>query len=229
MDPYALIPARGGSVGIPRKNLRILAGRPLIYYAITAARAADCIERVFVTTDDDEIAEFSRSEGAEILVQPSEVSSSQSPTIDAVRWAVRSPVFNGVDKIIILRPTTPLRTSGDIDSAYQALEKRPDADSLVSVVEAPGCDPQRLKRVTNGLIQDIENEGSFPIRRQDLSPVYIRNGGIYINSVSSLGNGHMWGQNCLAYVMPQSRSVNINSDFDFDLAEWLISSKSKLE
>jgi CMP-N-acetylneuraminic acid synthetase len=125
------------------------------------------------------------------------------------------------DICVVLRATSPLRTNNDIDAAVRLLIENKAADSVVSVGPAVGVHPVRLKRILpDGRLEDaFEGEGMFPKRRQDFEPLYLRNGAIYAAKTSVIEGGGLWGKHCLAYVMPEERSVNINTDFQFKVAE----------
>jgi len=225
-DIVALIPARGGSQGVIRKNLRLLAGRPLLWYAVDSALRAASIRSVIVSTDDRKIAEYAASIGAEVVLHPLELSGPESPTYPVVQWNLQRLRDESAEPslVIVLRATTPLRTSEDIDSAIALLESSPAADSVVSVGLAVGIHPIRLKRVLpdGRLVDGFKSEGLFPRRRQELEPLYLRNGAIYGAKPSVIDAGGLWGRHCLAYVMPEERSININTEFQLRVAELLV-------
>jgi CMP-N-acetylneuraminic acid synthetase len=222
----AIIPVRRGSVELPNKNMRPINGVPLLTYTITAAKQSGAVSRVIVSTDDEAAASLARSEGVEAIFHPSELSADDAPTVGVIVWNYRRLATEGaVETLLVLRATSPLRTSADIDNAVNLISRNPDADSLVSVVAIPGMHPIRMKRVLpDGMVVDaFEAEGYSPRRRQTLEQLYLRNGAIYIATARVLDDGRMWGEHCLAYVMPQERSVNINTAFDFEVAELFIS------
>jgi len=221
-----LIPARGGSTGITRKNLRLVAGRPLLWHTIQAALGARNLTRVFVSTEDEEIARYAQSLGVSVLQHPSVLSTDDSPTFPVIKWDLGELRRLGIEPAYcaVLRATTPLRSSDDINASIDLLTQHRSADSVVSVCEAVGVHPVRLKRIVeDGMLKDaFENEGSYPRRRQEFERLYMRNGGIYLCEASVIDAGGLWGSHCLAYVMPQERSLNINTDFELQLAELLI-------
>ncbi len=222
----AIIPVRGGSKGVPGKNLRPLAGKPLLWYTIQAAFNARTLTQTVVTTEDDGIARYAEALGVKVLRHPTELSTDSSPTYPAVRWALLQlqQLGTSVDICVVLRATTPLRSAKDIDNAIHLLLQQQEADSVVSVRPAIGIHPIRLKRVVeNGqLIDAFESEGNAPRRRQDLETLYLRNGGIYAAKASVVETQGLWGSCCLAYIMPEERSININTEYDFKTAELLI-------
>src|ERR1044071_2404550 len=131
----AIIPARGGSIGFPRKNIKLLCGRPLISYTIDAALGAGLFAKVWVSTDDREIEEIARREGADVIRHPPELSGPNSPTTPVIAWDLQHLELGGceIDIVTILRATSPLRTSDDIKSAFATLQGAAGADSLVSM------------------------------------------------------------------------------------------------
>jgi CMP-N-acetylneuraminic acid synthetase len=222
----AIIPARGGSKGVPGKNLRLLAGAPLLWYTVAAALSAKAVAHTVITTEDDEIAKYTTSLGVMVLRHPAELSTDTSPTYPVVKWAVQELLHSGInmDSCTVLRATTPLRSSDDIDNAIDLLLRNPEADSVVSVRPTVGIHPIRLKRVLDDgrLIDAFLPEGNMPIRRQELETLYLRNGGIYVAKKLVVETIGLWGSHCLAYIMPEDRSVNINTEFDFRVAELLM-------
>jgi len=223
-----LIPARGGSKALPRKNLAPLAGRPLIAHTIAAALEAAGLERVIVSTDDEEIARVARTHGAEApFLRPAELAEDASPAVAVMRHAVQWLEENqgwraGV--VVYLQPTSPLRRAGHIDRAVELLW-REEADSVVSVVEVPhSFSPVSVMRLEDGLLRPYLGE-TGPLRRQDKPRLYARNGPAVLavkRDTVMQGEGP-FGQLVLPLVMDAAESVDIDSAFDLELAEWLIS------
>jgi CMP-N,N'-diacetyllegionaminic acid synthase len=225
-----IIPVRGGSEGVPRKNIKALCGRPLFAYTIEACSKANFLSEFFVSTDDPEIAEIALQLGVQTLLHPRELSTGNAATIGVIRWdrkalIERRKVFS---HLAIMRATSPFRTHDDIDSAIRLLSKKTEADSLVSVVATDGQHPIRLKRVDEDgfLVDAYESEGFSPKRRQELEPLFIRNGAIYIAAQEVIDKRGLWGTKCLPFIMPAERSLNINTQFDFLLAELLMAHQS---
>lgn len=221
----AIIPARGGSQGIPRKNLRSLAGKPLLWHTIQSAWDATTLSFTVVSTDDDEIASYAQSLGVEVVRHPPELSTDAAPTYGVIRWDIGELERTGryPDICVVLRATSPQRVGSDIDAAVTLLLENEEADSVISVGLAVGIHPVRLKRVLRdgSLVDAFEPEGRCPRRRQEFEPLYLRNGAIYATRSSVIADGGLWGSHCLAYVMPEERSVNINTAFQFRIAELL--------
>lgn len=220
--PIGLVPARGGSKGLNNKNLRLIAGQPLIWHTVRAAVGARSLSHVFVSTDDEEIAAYCRSLDVEVIVHPASLSFDDVPTVGVIEWNARR-LSRDAD-LVVLRATSPLRVADDIDDAVALFQTSPEADSLVSVYHIEGVHPMKLKRITNEgyLVDAYHREGHFPVQRQRLEPLYLRNGAIYILPSSLARQGKLWGDRCLAFAMPQARSININSEYDLRVAELLL-------
>jgi CMP-N,N'-diacetyllegionaminic acid synthase len=221
-----LITARGGSKAIPRKNISSLAGKPLIAWTIQAAQQSLALERVIVSTDDEEIAQVAREWGAEVpFMRPSELARDDSPHHDvmvhALRW-LESQSAAPPDYLMLLQPTSPLRTAEDIDGAI-ALAAEKNADTVVSV-SAVHHHPYLTKQIApDGRLLDFvaRPEGYLP--RQVLPPVYALNGAIYLVRRSVLLERDDWyTEDTYAYIMPAERSIDINSPWDLHLTELIL-------
>ena len=225
-EVLAIIPARGGSKGIPGKNIRTLNGRPLIEYTCDAALQSRLINHAIVSTDCSEISQVARRAGVDVpFVRPSELASDQSPTIDVIRhaltWMQEHRDYRH-DIIVLLQPTAPLRTASHVDEALAALI-REDADAVVSVTPVPAhhhpdwqfrIHGSELRPWSGGRFVDI------PTRRQALTASYTRNGAIYAFRRDAVEmNGSIYGSYCVPYVMPNELSVNIDTEDDWRLAE----------
>lgn len=222
----AIIPTRGGSTRVPRKNLRPLAGKPLLTYIVQAAKSSKILSDVILSTDDDEIANVAISLDIEVFRHPKELSTDSSSSFGVIQWALTELIRQGREPAVcaLIRATSPLCLPHDIDHAIELLESNDHADSVVSVTKMSGVHPKKLKTLlpNSVLVDAFEPEGFLPTRRQTLPPLYIRNAAIYVSTPSLIANGMLWGPRCLGYVMPEERSVNINSEIDFKLAEVLI-------
>lgn len=223
MRILALVPARGGSKGIPRKNIKLLAGKPLIAWTIEAALRSRALAAVVVSTDDEEIAEVAKSLGAQVpFLRPSALARDDSPGIDPVLHAVdQLPHF---DAVLLLQATSPLRTSDDIDACI-ALANEMSAPSVVSVTE-PAQHPHWMYRIEPDLrLQRLINGPSIT-RRQDLPPVYSINGALYYAEVKWLRRHRaLVTDETIGYLMAPERSVDLDSLLDWSLAECLITAK----
>ncbi len=224
----AVIPARGGSKGVPRKNIIPLCGKPLLAYTIGPALEAQCLTNVMVSTEDEEIAAVARGLGAEVpFMRPAALATDQAKSLPVVQHAVRTMEARAgqpYDVIVLLQPTTPLRTAADIDAGVEKLLKT-GGDSVVSVAEVGGHHPFRMKRVlADGRLINYIDQGFEDMRpRQVLPPVYLRSGDLYIACRHVvMEQDSMVGENCYAYVIPPERAVNIDTRFDLMLAEYLI-------
>lgn len=219
MATLGLIPARGGSKGIPRKNLLPIAGKPLIAWTIEAALAAKCIDRVVVTTDDEEIARVAKTYRADVpFLRPAELARDETPGIDPVLHAIDA--VTGYDRVVLLQPTSPLRTAADIDSAIALAEA---GASVVSVTEAVHADWIFAMDAHGAL--DI---GATPpvARRQDMVKRYALNGAIYVARCAILRESRGFlASGTLGYVMPAERSVDIDGPLDWRLAELLLADR----
>ena len=219
----ALIPARGGSKGIPRKNIKALHGSPLIAYTIAAAKRSLYIDDVVVTTDSIEIAKIARDYGASVpFMRPSEFAEDCSKTIDAVVHAVETLAGMGksYDAVVLLQPTSPLRTSADIDCTIETFYSHGSL-GVASVSEAIE-NPVLIRRIDSaGVLHPLLPIGST-VRRQDMPKYYHVNGAIYINRAASLTRETSLNDNPIAYVMPAQRSVDIDSVDDFMQAEGIL-------
>lgn len=226
IEVVGLITARGGSKGIPRKNIKRLAGKPLIAWTIEAARQSRHLRRLILSTDDDEIAQTAREWGADVpFMRPGELARDDSSHISVVRHAAdwlernesRCPEF-----LMILQPPTPLRTAADIDGAIELANEK-GADAVVSVVEAQHH-PYLTHRMTEtgSLVEFVPCDIEYP-RRQDLPPVYALNGAIYLIRYSRLPQlKTLVPHGSLGFVMPQDRSLDIDTLWDFHLAELIL-------
>ena len=226
MKILAVIPARGGSKGVPRKNIRLLNGKPLIAYTIEEAKKSKYIDRIIVSTEDKEIAEISTKYGAEVIERPAELARDDTPTVDVVLHLLDSLNHYEPDIIILLQPTSPLRTYEDIDSAL-VLFINNNCDSVVSVCEIEHT-PYWSFKIEDGYLKPIFGEEYLKKRRQELPKVYIPNGAIFITTPDILKKYRsFYCERTVPYIMPIERSVDIDNEIDFLLAEILIKRRLK--
>lgn len=219
----ALIPARGGSKGIPRKNLAKLNGRPLIAYTIEAARASSHIASVYVSSDDDEILSVAADMGCHALRRPNEFATDEATANDVVRHFI-DQILPSQEKawIVYLQPTSPLRTAGHIDAAIQAITGA-DETSLVSVRELDVSPFKSFVLDENGRLKSLFDEKLSNMSRQQLPVAYVPNGAIYIFSKDEfLTRGGFPSNGGLPFVMSESESVDIDDLNDMDAATCLL-------
>ncbi len=234
VEVLALIPARGGSKGIPRKNIRRFAGYPLIAWSIAAARQADCVRRVIVSTDDEEIAEVARRFGAETpFLRPAEFAQDTTPDLPvfqhALTWLAEHEGY-WPEVVVQLRPTSPIRPPGLVDRAVEILLAHPDADSVRGVVPA-GQNPYKMWRLPHGeegpmtpLLQVDGIDEPYNAPRQILPPVYWQTGHIdAIRSQTILG-GSMSGKRIYPLLIDPRYTVDIDTLQDWARYEHLVRS-----
>ena len=219
----AIIPARGGSKGIPKKNIKPLLGKPLISYSIEHARKSKYINKVVVSTEDKEIGEISKEYGAEVIERPKELAKDGSPTIDAVFHAMDVLGANNftLKIIVLLQPTSPLCNVEDIDNAIELFLKN-DCESVISVCEI-GHPPYWSFKIEDGFLKLLFGDKYWRMGRQDLPKVYSPNGAIYVSTPEILHNyKDFYCSKTIPYIMPIERSVDIDNEVDFMLAELLM-------
>ncbi|MGH3104275.1 MAG: cytidylyltransferase domain-containing protein [Gaiellaceae bacterium] len=219
MDVVGLIPARGGSKGIPGKNLAPLAGKPLIAWTIEAARASRTLTRVVVSTDDEEIAAVARQLGAEVLARPGALAADDTPMLEVVRHALAE--LGSTDVLVLLQPTSPLRRPDHIDQALLVLLEDERRDAVVSVVEVPHrFRPGSLMELDGGRLRRLSEETAA--RRQDKPPVYARNGPAVLALRPERLGDDLYGGDCRPYVMAPLDSIDVDGPDDLRLAELLL-------
>ena len=226
MNVLGVIPARGGSKGIPKKNIRPLCGHPLIYYTIKSAKESSVLSDFIVTTDDMEIKNISEHYGAKVpFMRPKELSGDKALAIPTIRHAVlfyEKIVGFMFDYIIMLQPTAPLRLAKDIDRAINILIDN-NSDSIISVVNVENFHPMKMKIINNNFLYDyVESKVENP-PRQGLPEIYIVNGAIYaVKRDVFIKENTFKGEKCLPYVMESDDSINIDAETDFLIAEHFI-------
>jgi len=223
MKIIAIIPARGGSKGVSKKNIRLLAEKPLIHYTIHAAQNSNYVDHVIVSTDDDEIIKVASIKDVQVIKRPSEIAGDDAPTIDAILHVLDNSDKLGLkpDLVVLLQPTSPFRAPSDIDAALDIFLQN-DCDSVISVVES--THPPFWNMVVKGsYLQPLFDQESLRMRRQDLPKTYLPNGAIYIASAGTLKQTHsFYTTKTKPYIMPAERSLDIDSEFDLLFAEALI-------
>jgi CMP-N,N'-diacetyllegionaminic acid synthase len=227
LTTLALIPARGGSQELPRKNLAPLGGKPLVVWTIEAALACGRLDRVVVTTDDDEIAGVARAAGADVpFLRPTELAGGDVADQPVFAHAL-AELDDEVDVVVWLRPTAPLRTAEDITGALAVFERvHPDAVRSVCRVSEH---PYWMKRVDGDLLEpflDGKDETSHP-QRQTLPTLYRLNGAVDVIDVRAAErNGALFAGRLAAYLMPEERSIDIDTELDLRIAEALLEARA---
>ena len=217
MNIIAIIPARGGSKGIPKKNIKLLKGKPLITYTIEAALSSS-LARVIVSTDCEEIARISSEYGIEVMMRSEELADDKTPTLPVLQDVV-SKLDEKFDAVMTLQPTSPLRTVNDIDNSIKLFNSDKEADSLVSAVEVPhNFMPEKLMNLENGYLVGERKVQ----RRQDVKLMFARNGAaIYITKIEKLDE-YIFGGKTLPYRMSKINSFDIDDIEDWEMVEKLI-------
>ncbi len=220
----AVIPARGGSKGFPRKNLGDLGGKPLIAWSIDAARSSRFVDRVVVSSDNDDIIDAARRFGADVpFVRPARLARD-----DTTAWETLLHVLDevpGFDLVALLQPTSPLRTAADVDAAIQLCLDR--GLPVIGVCSAPKPPEWLYYLDADGLMQPVLASGAVAKRRQDAHPAYAINGAVYVGSVEQLlQNEGFLGPETVAYEMPAERSIDIDTKLDLRIAAAILDSST---
>ncbi len=223
MTTICTICARGGSVGVPRKNIRLLQGKPLIVHTIEQALACGSIDAVYVSTDDDQIAEVARAHGAQVpFKRPAELATSTAGKLPVIEHLVDHVVASGVDvtRIIDLDPTSPLRRVSDIEAALALLD---DATDVVITGYPSDKNPyfNMVEHQPDGNVRLVKLLPDGVASRQAAPKVYSMNASIYVWHRRSLMAG-LWNGRTRLYEMPRNRSIDIDSEIDFQLVDMLM-------
>lgn len=226
-----IIPARGGSRGVPKKNTRLLGGKPLVAWTIEKAKKAKSLNRLVLSTDSEEIAEIAEKYGAEVpFLRPAELARDDSPTIDVIRHCLehlKKAENYSPDAVVILQPTTPFRKSEDIDKAI-ALYFQNNMSTIVSVSKVPGHYNPEWQLVIDdvtGVLTTLKGENLLKLktRRQLLRDTYYRNGEIYVfNPNNVVRKNSIYGDTVTALITETKVNINIDTDIDFECAEFLL-------
>jgi len=225
----AIIPARGGSKTILRKNVYMLAGRPLIEYTLEAVKGSTLITHTIVSTDDEDIANVARSNGVDVpFMRPPELAQDDTPMLPVVEHVL--DLFEKKEKcvpeiVVILQPTSPLRNAQHIDEAIQVMLDT-NADTVVSVVAVPHqYNPLSVMTMDNGrLVPYLKGEGTRLLRKQDKPPVYARNGAaVYVVKTDTIRSRQtLFGVEVRPYIMNINDSIDIDTKDDVEFAEFLL-------
>ena len=220
MKVLGIIPARGGSKGIPGKNKKLLCGKPLIQYTLEAAIHSN-LHEISVTTDDADVRDIALKMGVKVIERPPELAGDKVPTLPVLIHALQS-ASEAFDAVMTLQPTSPLRTSEHINESLMLFKQNLKADSLVSVVRVPhNYLPMSLMKKEGSWLNHYNENAEF-IRRQDKPILFARNGAaIYITRVNKL-NEFIVGGNILPYEMSRIESIDIDDMEDWVMAEMII-------
>lgn len=222
MKNFAFVFARGGSKGLPGKNIKPLLGKPLIEYSIDIAKSSTVIDKVFVSTDDNEIAKVASASGAEVIIRPNELATDTSPEWLAWRHAIEHvrSLYGEFDNFISLPSTSPLRSLGDIESAIlKRVAER--ADICISVVEASRSPFfNMVKQSENGFFELVNKPENSVERRQDAPKVYDITTVVYAASPEFIINSYgLFSGDVTSIEVPKERAIDIDDIYDFSLAE----------
>ena len=232
MRILGVIPARGGSKGVPGKNLRVVGGEPLIVHTIRTAEAAKpLLYRTIVSTDSPEIAEVALGAGGDVpFLRPESLAEDTTPMVPAVQHAVEwveRQEGQAIDWVCLLQPTNPFRTVEDLRGAVELAESGA-CDSVISVVRVFAVHPVLMKRIDDGYLVPFSVPEPEGTRRQDYDPpAYMRNGAIYLTRRDVIMEGNsIWGSQIRPFEMPEERSVGIDSELEVKLVDLLLNERS---
>lgn len=218
-----LVPARAGSKGVPGKNIRPLAGRPLLAYTADAARASGVVDRVVLSTDSSEVAAIGKAAGLDVpFLRPPALAADDTPMVPVVRHAIDALAADGwqPEIIALLQPTSPLRTAEHIRRAVDLL-RTSKAASVVTVVELPRhLSPDYVMAIHDGRLEPFLSGGERITRRQDARPAYVRDGTAYVFWRETLERtGGIYGEDCRPLLVDPRESLSIDTQDDWDAAE----------
>lgn len=225
-DIVGIIPARGGSKGLHKKNIRELDGTPLIAYTIEAAKNSEILDDFYVSTDSIEIKKKSEEHGAEVIDRPPELAEDDSKSIEAIIHALES-IEKNYEIVVTLQPTSPFRNGEHIDEAIEKFLNHEKASSLISVAKTDHP-PQWSYSSENEYLEPLFGSEYLEKRRQNLEIAYMPNGAIFINDVDNLlENKELHSDKAIKFEMSQKESVDIDEPFDLKIAEKLTEGEEK--
>lgn len=233
MRTLGIIPARRGSRRLPRKNVQLLGGRPLVAWVIEAARGARALDRLVVSSDDAEVLALARDvDPALPLARPAELATDTAPALAYVRHALDVLEAAGeapFDAVAIVQPTSPLTEPGDIDQTVSLLRES-GAESAVTVVQLEhALQPAKLKVLQGDRLLPYLEEEDGRMAAHELPALYVRNGAVYATRRATIDAGQLLGRDCRAHVMPRGRSVDINDEMDLLFARFLLERRMEAE
>ena len=232
MKAIAIIPARSGSKGLKDKNIKLLNGKPLIYYSIKAALDSKCFDEVYVSTDSEKYRKIAIECGASVpFLRCAENAGDTSSSWDVVRECLLKYKEKGMDfgRFMLLQPTSPMRTKDDIRESFKTM-KEENADTVLGIVEVEHS-PLHCVELSDSMdLSKMVSSKYFKMRRQDLPTFYRLNGAIYLSNVDTfLERGSVYEGRVFGYAMPKERSVDIDTAFDFKVAEILMQEQESVE
>ena len=218
----AIIPLRGGSKGVPQKNIREVDGKPLFMWSAEQAHKSRYIDRLIISTDDDEIMAVAQKYGCEVpFKRPDALATDEAKTIDVILHALAN-VSQDYDYVVLLQATSPLRTAQDIDRCISLCEEG-EVSSVVTVTELEKPLHWIYRKDQQNKITPLLSDGQSPSRRQDSDPLYQLNGAVYVNDIQTLIEDKQFiNETTLAHVMPAETSLDIDTELDFLLFEQLV-------
>jgi CMP-N,N'-diacetyllegionaminic acid synthase len=216
----AIIPARGGSKRVPRKNLRLLGGLPLVVHSIKAALASPGLAEIVVSTDDSDIAALCSDYPITVLERPRELGADNVRNNDVVRHVLgRSAAAH--DVVVLLQPTSPFRTGADIDRVLDRMAATGARSAMT--ITAPDAHPGKFVTLTDGMISPYTNDFEMEAQSQRLPPVYRQNGAVYaVGTEDFLAHDRFYLPPAAAEIMPVERSIDMDTELDFEIGEALI-------
>lgn len=224
MKSIAVIPARSGSKGLKDKNIKLLNGKPLIWYSIQAAIQSKCFDEIMVSTDSEKYAEIARECGASVPFLRSEaMAADRASSWDTVKEVLDNYKKNNIvfDVVMLLQPTSPLRSADDIRNAFSILNDK-NADSVVGVCEMEHSPLWSNVLPESGCLDGFIRTEVNGLSRQELAVYYRINGAVYLTKITENLGGNLYSNTGFAYVMSREKSVDIDTELDFKLAELLM-------
>lgn len=226
MKVLGVITARGGSKGVPRKNIRLLGDKPLIAWSIEAAKGSNLLTDFIISTDDEEIERVAKEWGAPVpFRRPADLATDEAKSIPVIQHALqwmKEHEGKEYDAVMILQPTSPFRTAKDIDACMQKMEDT-GCDSVMGVLKLTDVSIPKLKRLEDDCIFPFTDitEGKESASRHAAPDVYQRNGAVYLTKTSLIFENDLFGADSRAHIMSEDRSIDINTLLDFAFAEFL--------
>jgi CMP-N,N'-diacetyllegionaminic acid synthase len=222
----ALVPARGGSKGVPGKNIRVIGGKPMIAWTIEAARGSRYIDRLVLSSDDQAIIDVAIEYGCEApFVRPAELASDQADAMSVIRHAIRA-LPEQFEYVVLLQPTSPMRRTEDIDEAIERCV-RGGAPACVSICEAEKSPFWMLRLDAQGIVHPLFPAEQIPDRRQDAPSVFALNGAVYVARTDHLKlGGTFLAPGAVGYPMPKERSLDIDTELDLAIVDFLLKQPS---